>query len=856
MSKVFIPSVILSNSLDKIKSIVNRKSEIIDFDNFIEEPGIFFLTPKNNKYLTHFEFSLGFPDSNATKLTIKFIDSDNNFQKLFFTNKVLEDMLAHIVDNSRNYFGNDTTKQEELLAQEQKIYFCFGIGTETKNWSGIYTGVIINANLNIQNTIREYIFDVFPSNCYLFRSKIGPDANNAGNPYKYAYLGGANIKTVGRYKIQEKERNVILYEHGEVAQKIMYNVFKDYIHNVSLNKNILIFLPDISKQFDELHQKTVKEDESFFDNLNTTHTNVFAKLLNEKFGIKLVDLSKSSKYEDLFREVKLANLREIGIGYTDVKVDIKNSWYEYNSKSEDLGALLTVESKDTGSSESPINKVEPNIPNWRAPFDILELGIKNLINGLAGTIICFEENNTELLKIWKEAGLIENDKEPCVIFGFDQMIFDYLYVNQTTALNEAIYYKSKYSFWKKDPLINKFDNKGYREKVYELLYNNRSNSCFGEDVNIDELANSISDPRSSILLDGIAIAKKFDVPLFTYNFFNSNVLELEIDMNQNYWTSVLAAVRDNRSRYFANAVYQNYDTIVRSLGESIDRHVIRAKIEDIQKELSKLDQESKKALGEKFQKVELDLINTSINPELQKLKPYVSILNQDSITKLHAMVASKLMDSVGEGKTFSKVNPEALFSLASFIIGTNKLKDPGGNSEVQTSLIPSINGPSSESIQGDIFKYMMDNFLTLKLRTLPYFHLSGWNVVSMPAFVFGKRTNFIDPTNSNPANFEKANQNEFYNGLYTILGFKHTITTKEAYSEFKLARNTLSLDDASTLNNKTIEPTEEQKTALNEDLNYNLRESNKLAKSLGLSTYSLMYDNVNTKIFGPRVYKD
>ena len=834
MSKVFIPSVILSNSFEKIRSIVNRKSEIIDFDDIEDEPGIFFLTPKNNKYLTHFEFSLGFPDSNATKLTIKFIDSDNKFQKLFFTNKVLEDMLAHIVDNSRNYFGNDTEKQEELLAQEQKLYFCFGIGTQTKNWSGIYVGTIINANLNIQNTIREYIFDVFPSNCYLFRKKIGPDANATGNPYKYSYLGGANIKTVGRYKLEENQQAVENYKHGEVAQKIVYNVFKDYIQNVANSKNILIFLPSIVDEFDKLHKKTVEEEKSIWDVANTTHTQVFSKLINEKFGIKLIDLSKTTEYENLFREVALPRMREVGIGYTDVKVDIKNSWYETNSKTQDLAALLTSESKDTGSSENPTKKEEPNIPDWRQPFDALELGMKNLINGLAGSIVCFEESNVDLLKVWKEMGIIETDTQPCVIFGFDQMIFDYLYINQAAALDSAIVYESKYKFWKKDKLNNKFNNNDYKSKLYDLLYNNRSNSCFGEDVNIDELISNTNDPKSSILADGIAIAKKFDIPLFTYNFFNSNILDIEIDMNQNYWTSVIAAVRDNRSRYFANQVYQNFDTIVRSLGESVDRHIIRDKIEGIQKELQKLDNEAKKALGEKFQKVELDLISTTINPELQKLKPFVSILNQDNITKLHAMVVSKLMDSTGPGQMFSKVKPEAVFSLASFIIGTNKLKDPGGNSEVGTSLIPSINGPSSESIQGDIFKYMMDNFLTLRLRTLPYFHLSGWNVVSMPAFVYGKRTNFIDPTNSNPANFEKVNQNEFYNGLYTILGFKHTITTKEAYSEFKLARNTLSLDDASTLNNKTIEPTKEQQEALKEDLFYREDQANVLAKSLNM----------------------
>lgn len=846
MSIVFTPNVIISNNLDKLERVINRNSKIINFDEMQEEDNIFFISPKNNKYLTHFEFSLGFPDSNATKLTVKFLDIDNQFQNKFFTNKVLEDMLAHIISNSQDYFGNRDKEINNLLAQEQKLYFCFGIGSDIKNWSGIYTGVIITANLNIQHGVREYIFDVFPSNSYLFRSRLPADKTGP-DPYKYASIGNANIKSVGRYNIPGGVENFKPPKVSENAQKIILEVYKDYIKTITNNPNIIIVLPDITKGFKEFYDKEYnKKKYEVYENgmrpqktIDAALADLFLDVMKQNFKIKICDTDSAEEANKLVREIAKPQITDVGgPGTVDIKTEVKRNFFgKPTTKLQGFVSLIYSESKEVGSSENAANKSDTNIPNWREPFQYLENGIKNLIPGFAGSVICFEESNTEIIKYWKEQGIIENAGSPCIVFGIDQMIYDFVYSNQALNLDSAITeFKSKYEFWKDDPLKKVVTVANYKEKMFNLLYNNRNNSCFGEQTNIDELMLDSKPLESSILVDGINLAKKFDIPLFTYNLFNSNVLEVAIDLNQNYWTSIQLAVRDNRSRYLANNIVQNFDNIETAmLGHPFTPGELKKIIDGIEEDISKLSADAKQKLGDKFSKAEIEIIKTTRSPSLGKLKPYVSLLNEQNITKLHASIAAKLADELGDGKKLRGVNPEALFSVASFIIGMNRVKDSKANSLIGNVAIPSVIGPSSESIQGEIFKYMMDNFLVLQLRTLPYFHLSGWNVVSMPAFVFGKRNNFIDPTNSNPANFDKSNQNEFYNGLYTIAGFRHVITTKEAYSEFKLLRNTVSLTDASTLNNKTIEANEEQLNAIRDDLNYNLKESNNLESQLGLS---------------------
>ena len=75
----------------------------------------------------------------------------------------------------------------------------------------------------------------------------------------------------------------------------------------------------------------------------------------------------------------------------------------------------------------------------------------------------------------------------------------------------------------------------------------------------------------------------------------------------------------------------------------------------------------------------------------------------------------------------------------------------------------------------------MRNFVQVSIKTLPFFYLSNYRVIGQPSLLYSKKVNI--------SNYVNQSIFDFFSGNYTILGFKHVITTKECYSEFILTKS-------------------------------------------------------------------
>ena len=91
--------------------------------------------------------------------------------------------------------------------------------------------------------------------------------------------------------------------------------------------------------------------------------------------------------------------------------------------------------------------------------------------------------------------------------------------------------------------------------------------------------------------------------------------------------------------------------------------------------------------------------------------------------------------------------------------------------------------------------------LDMNITTLPTFHLSKtMGTISSPCILFAQ-----DATIRQTEDPRRTPLNSFFSGLYKIMGYKHTIDSKGARSEFKLTKNAVRYKDAQPVEDEEME---------------------------------------------------
>ena len=88
------------------------------------------------------------------------------------------------------------------------------------------------------------------------------------------------------------------------------------------------------------------------------------------------------------------------------------------------------------------------------------------------------------------------------------------------------------------------------------------------------------------------------------------------------------------------------------------------------------------------------------------------------------------------------------------------------------------------SILADQAEDLYRKALQMSITTLPTFHISRTSSINTPCIVFAQ-----DQPISQVIREKRTLMNRFFSGLYKIMGFKHSITSSAATSEFSLVKN-------------------------------------------------------------------
>lgn len=551
------------------------------------------------------------------------------------------------------------------------------------------------------------------------------------------------------------------------------------------------------------------------------------KEISKRWGIEL------SNMQDVVRETKA--VREIA--FSSLKVG-SYSWCDVNTEetintviAKKVTAIISSNSKAGEEEKKADEENKPNVPDALAPFKKINAKISERIQGYVSNIIVQNETDQKFIDLFIDLKLLPVGATECNIIGESQMIKDFIYIETTGRTKEqmlsfvtggtdirsdGLSSKSKFQLFPgnlprfirqqfaKKNLVDAesvFGTRDYVEKYIDTMFNHKSDSSFDENQtsNVDEL--SFRPDLFKNITESINSLKETNVPLFKYNMSRSNVLTVDIDMGKNFFSNLNFAVLEDRTKKFGDAVLSREKKIVTNL-DGID-------VDEITKRITDLSSQETNDISTKgdmpLQGIDIELIidTSEVNKDLAKFKPYIVKKDQSSLTYTHLAYLNVLIDLKSAG-SLKNVDPEELLGLAQFLDAREKLSKSQGSPGV--ILAPREGSGGKYAILGKVIQYMEKASLVVKIKTLPFLHLSGYKVLGMPAILISKKQNLITPSN-NLSYQENIEDNksiiDFYSGTYVILGWRHVINLTEAYSEFSLQKDPRSLDDASTKNNIT-----------------------------------------------------
>jgi len=516
---------------------------------------------------------------------------------------------------------------------------------------------------------------------------------------------------------------------------------------------------------------------------------------------------------------------------------------ETNSReAKNAPKAMTLSLVSTPDPNTTNDSSEPQLPDWYKTIQNVFLGIASLYrkgDSYISPNISFE-SDTKLLKIFHKHKMIADPTVPCVIVGDRQMVLDYIYKNQV-PVTKILETKSKFSINKEDSLYEVFNRKDYAIDLRNMIRKKKNSSSFNEQIILDELAigSEISKEESEVIRSSVNLIKEFteeeDIPVFLNNFKNSNVLSYSIKNTENYMTATRMGVLQNRYKTLLaqlssdksklSALLQSGGIASTSTQTPID--VANALFADTVKQVTKVSPNTKipasvfglvkqseevnalstemaqvvapgffnsiansvgaRQLASKYDKARISLqkAEDNLSPEDKEIYDFVTQIknslqkdaviftnSQENVTIINALLQKTLAEH------YPGIPKENLLPLAETIILINEVSVQSGNSQVE--VIPGLYLPNKNFISGKITEYAMKYFVEVSLKTLPFFYLSNYRVMSQPAFFYSKKLNI--------SNYNDLNIFDYFSGDYRIIGFKHVITTRECYSEFLLNR--------------------------------------------------------------------
>lgn len=228
------------------------------------------------------------------------------------------------------------------------------------------------------------------------------------------------------------------------------------------------------------------------------------------------------------------------------------------------------------------------------------------------------------------------------------------------------------------------------------------------------------------------------IPVFRYNTQNPNITDLKFNFGAIYFALLKTGYQKEISR-LTSAVAEGV------LPTGIGRFPIRTRGAAIAYIRSK---GFSQGLGDENKKEIISSLLNRVSPEIAK---EVDISSPEA-------AADSIASILEESASGTNLNPLVLVD-----------QELPGN---------------PNSIMADFTEDLYRKALQMNITTLPTFHISRVASLNSPCIVFAQ-----DQPITQIRRNERTLLNKFFSGLYKIMGFKHTITTSAATSEFKLVKN-------------------------------------------------------------------
>lgn len=389
MSNIYVPNIIITQDYDLMNKIM--ESDELDITQQYSEDKTILLSNRQNKYVYSLEHSINFNQTD-TKIILKILDADDNFENQFFNETFFEKIMNQQVSN----FLKNSSKISEFeayvntaLNSEIKIYIAYGIGSKFSNWSNPISCSLVSAKIDLANNgLRTYTYEFQPELNYFFKyQSVEVDKNNLIDNLNLTF-GGGLTKTRSNLDLSPDQ-----YKDITLNIKALLNRFVSKVTNVS-RTNCITLIPDI----DSASNKPIKIDrmQQFKDwqRLNPDKAPIRNPYLKgPDVEMKKIDWTSQSAVISFYRQY-FKNIFGFKLNPVNCVTPIVNNKFKTTRLKEDvlseLNSKLEKERKKADKSaredQQEINELDAKITELERDRDQLEeeLSSPNLSGGMKG----------------------------------------------------------------------------------------------------------------------------------------------------------------------------------------------------------------------------------------------------------------------------------------------------------------------------------------------------------------------------------------------------------------------------------------------------------------------------------------
>jgi len=656
-------------------------------------------------------------------------------------------------------FNLDRLEEQKTILPTPYFYFYYGLNNNPAEWTGPVCAAFTDAQYQYSwETGRKSIIMTFTTTFdFPAYSRLALD------------MRGYNTYLNPKYKVVKKIKATALgsssgfidtFGNDQSIHPVICNsVIKEYLVQCTSNKiNILVLLPDL----DKLLAKLVPNYLGFIS------TGISGGTSFERTAA-LVDV-----YGKIFEEMgfSVAYERSPGRGLTGSNLDVGDEMLRRALIERGFAGFAQESAVTTYAAQGPqsaeyylgVAITKDLNQSYQDVIQKITNGLKNKLSLVDISLEVIDDLQfvNEFVDFLSSRGhpyksLIEKDK-PILVFGDRYLMQKYLYGKKhyvTKGLIQEAQQKTVTGKEEDLSLTSLQNQYGFDKKTTDDYLSDLDKTAFNDNY-IDTIAKKyflkidetlqVNSGMYSITADdfsldsadsAIASLRQCRVPIFKSGLSESNLLNVDLNFNDFYF----AALR---------AVWAKVDQLNLITGDSPTSPAINVNNLRVfnPTEFAQIEKDLKS----------LNIINDALELNFFKLVDYL----EDPSNKFTEYLKAQDIDKT-----------QGISDLISVLSNDIKSK----RQEKLRVIVGSHTNTNSYIQYLSLFARLVNNAYIGYIKTLPSFHISG-TALSVPPILL-----LLEEINTIPYN-SKSFLSRALNGLYQIIGFKHTITSDDVYSEF------------------------------------------------------------------------